>query len=164
MTTIHVDPTIIDKAMIVMVQPEREIIGVWKGRSRVDLYDFSGEWHEMSRAFARQEEGLWSRDDMLVKVASLVASADPNVRGLHAASEIAVSVESLCSSSLIRANRFGSVAWDGVNKLTGFAADGTEVCSARVEVGDLPSISQLLRDLLALLPRLAGVVMATDVR
>ncbi len=149
MATIRVPPEIVDKALAVLVDESRGALAVWKGRGRIDLHDVSGSWHETSFPYPRQEEGLWSRDDVLRFVAEALASATPPPPGAATlGAAVTIDVTQLCRAELVRATALGYALWQGAETVDVFAADGVHLRSVRVPAGDLLTMSLLMHDLL----------------
>ena len=67
-----------------------------------------------------------------------------------------VEVDRLAEARLVRAATFGYAIWNGSDNVDVFAPDGSQVCWARVDIADLPSISQLMVELLEFTQRLAA--------
>lgn len=149
--TIRVPPAIVDKALAVAIDEERGTIAVWKGRGRIDIYDLSGTWHEISHPYPRHEEGLWSRDDVMRFVAEALAGAEPPpIYKEVPESTVALDVAAVCRAQLIRATALGSAMWQGGESIDVYSASGSSLRSVRVPPSDLVTISQLMNDLLEL--------------
>jgi hypothetical protein len=157
MASIWVSPDVVDKAMIVVVHEAHSALAVWKGRSRIDVYDLAGEWHRIVQPYAPEEEGLWSRDDLLVSAAeTLVAAKPPTTVSPRPDPALHIDVDRLAGAWLVRAEPSGYALWNGAEDVDVFAPDGTHVCWAKVPSADVPHTSQLMVELLELTPRLAA--------
>ena len=151
MPTSQVSPEILDKALAVLVDDQRGVLAVWKGRGRIDLHDLAGGWHETSHPYPRDEEGMWSRDDILgLMTRALEAAEPPRVRVAALGQALRVDVTALCNASLVRATALGYALWDGQETIAVHRADGRELRRVRVPPGNLPTMSQLMLDLLEL--------------
>lgn len=151
MPTIQVPPDILDKALAVLVDDQRAVLAVWKGRGRIDLHDLAGSWHETSHPYPRDEEGMWSRDDILRLMAEALAAAEPpRVRVANSGLALRVEVGALCRAALVRATALGYALWDGQETIAVHGADGRELRTVRVPPGNLLTMSQLMLDLLEL--------------
>jgi hypothetical protein len=149
MPTIELPPDIVDKALVVVVDEQRSAIAVWKGRGRVDLHDAGGTWHETLHPYPRHEEGTWSRDDVLRYATGALSSASPPAPALPClGSSVNIEADALRSARLVRATALGYALWNGDDAIEVHAADGTHLRSFRVPTSDLPTISQLMLDLL----------------
>lgn len=149
MGTIEIPPDMVDKALAVLVDDARSVLAVWKGRGRVDLYDFTGTWHEVTHPYPRQEEGLWSRDDVLRSVAETLATAEPPPPiGVPLGATIKLELKELCQAQLVRATPLVYALWKGAETIDIYSRDGLQLRTVRVPTSDLPTISQLMHDIL----------------
>jgi len=159
MTEIWVAPGVIDRAMVVAFSASGHsggTLAVWKGRSRVDVYDPAGNWLATSRLGDEAEEGTWSRADAL-------AHAEDALRGVAAPmtmppplGAVLVDVDELGSARLVRANPGGYAIWGAGEDVDTYGADGTHLSWARAPWTDVPTASQSLLDLLQYSTRLAA--------
>ncbi|HLX88849.1 MAG TPA: hypothetical protein VKR22_10400 [Acidimicrobiales bacterium] len=149
MPVIRIPPEIVDKGLAVLVDEARSALAVWKGRGRIDLYDFSGTWHKTSHPYPREEEGLWSRDDVLGLIAEALASCDPPKKpAAPTGPTIRVDVDELSAAQLVRARPLAYALWNGRQSVEISSADGLRLRSVRVPAADLLTMSHLMHDIL----------------
>jgi hypothetical protein len=149
MATIRVPPEVVDRALAIVVDEDNATVAVWKGRSRVDIYGLDSAWHEVMRPYPLEEEGLWSRDEVVAKTVEALAehqrpaNAAP-VRGPMVEIDARVAER----AGLVRARRGGYAIWDGAGAVDVFADDGTLIRHVSVPDHDLLGASRLMADLL----------------
>ncbi|HXX90909.1 MAG TPA: hypothetical protein VEI83_11890 [Acidimicrobiales bacterium] len=157
MDGIWVAPDVIDKAMIVVVHEARCALAVWKGRSRIDVYDLAGAWHRIAQPYAPDEEGMWTRADLLAAArATIDSSGAPTRPGDRPETALYVEVAMLEAAQLIRADASGYALWTADESVDVYGADGAHLCWARIGALDVPTTSQLMVELLSFTARIAA--------
>lgn len=149
MSWISVPPEVIDRALAVLVDTRRGTVAVWKGRSRIDVYDLGGRWQQTLRPYPREEEGMWSRSDVLVEAERALADAVPLHRDQAAPEDgLRVDAQTLAAARLVRAFDAGYALWDGVDGVDVFSPDGRHLRWIHVDEHDVSTLSQRMIDLL----------------
>ena len=157
MGSVSVVPEIVDKALAVVVDERRGTLAVWKGRSRVDLHDLAGAWHDTVVASPVDDHGLWTRAEVLAfaRTALGAVPAAPVVSALDALDRRMLQAETadLQRAWLVRARPGGYALWNGTDVVDVFDAGGAHRRAVRVPPADLSTLAQLMLDLLALAHR-----------
>ena len=151
MGTVSVAPEIVDKALAVVIDERRATLAVWKGRSRIDLHDLTGSWHDTAVASPVDDHGLWTRAEVLtfartaLRAVPAPESVPPADRGL-----VQAETADLQRAWLVRARSSGYALWNGADVVDVFDDGGAHRRAVRVPPADLSTLAQLMLDLLAL--------------
>ncbi|HZU80877.1 MAG TPA: hypothetical protein VE991_13245 [Acidimicrobiales bacterium] len=152
MATIEVPPGILDRALAVVVDEPRRALAVWKGRSRIDLYGLDHSWHEVSRPYPLEEEGMWTREDVVSLAADLLARHDaPPSAAPVAGPMLKADADWLHHAVLVRARPTGYALWDGCDGIDAFSAEGRHLSHVHAPAADLARLSRLMVEMLDLL-------------
>ncbi|MHB8682415.1 MAG: hypothetical protein ACYDA2_10030 [Acidimicrobiales bacterium] len=147
---ISVPPEVIDRALAVVVDTQRGAVAVWKGRSRIDVYDLGGRWQQTSRPYPREEEGLWSRTDVLTQAQRALIDAAPLRREpADTGDGLRVDVEALGAARLVRASDCGYALWGGGDAVDVYSPDARHLRWIHVDEHDVSRLSQRMVDLLS---------------
>ena len=156
MGTIVIRPEIIDGALLVVVDPSRRSLAVWKGRRHIDLDDPSGRWHESVSLVPLDTDESWDRQAVIANASLALESTEPPAlsdHGHESQDAVVVDVDGLQASWLARAKPWAFALWDGGETVHVFNADGGHRRAVRVPPADLSTLSHLMLDLLALTRR-----------
>ncbi|HXW32444.1 MAG TPA: hypothetical protein VEJ21_05065 [Acidimicrobiales bacterium] len=157
MGTIVIRSEIIDGALVVVVDPSRRSLAVWKGRNRIDLHDPSGRWHESVSLLPLDTHESWDRQAAITSASQALESTEPPAlpEGDPASQDavVRVDVDALQASWLARAKPWAFALWDGGETVDVFNADGARRRAVTVPPADLSTLSHLMLDLLALTRR-----------
>lgn len=149
MPIIEVPPGIIDRALAVVVDEARAMLAVWKGRSRIDVYGLDRNWHQVVRPYALEEEGMWSREDIVAAAATLLGSFEPPADADAVDGPmLSVDLTRLREAGLVRARQSGYAIWDGNERVDVFTTGGHLDSQIHAPGADLAEISQLMTELL----------------
>ena len=160
MGTVSVAPEVVDKALAVVVDERRGTLAVWKGRSRIDLHDLAGGWHDTAIASTLDDHGAWTRPEVLGFARSALVAAPPLTADTRPAPEgpghhglIRAETADLHRAWLVRARPSGYALWNGADVVDVFDTHGSHRRAVRVPPADLFTLAQLMLDLLALARR-----------
>ena len=160
MGSVSVAPEVVDKALAVVVDARRGTLAVWKGRSRIDLHDLSGDWHDTAVASALDDHGAWTRPEVLGFARSALVAAPPVAAAAASVEDgpghhglIRAETADLQRAWLVRARPSGYALWNGADVVDVFDGHGSHRRAVRVPPADLLTLAQLMLDLLALARR-----------
>lgn len=154
MGVVSVAPEVVDKALALVVDERRGTLAVWRGRSRIDLHDLAGDWHDTAVASAVDDHGAWTRPEVLAFARTALTAAPPVADPDHPVRPmLRAETADLQRAWLVRARPSGYALWNGSDVVDVFDAGGAHRRAVRVPPADLSTLAQLMLDLLALARR-----------
>ena len=162
MGTVSVAPEVVDKALAVVVDERRATVAVWRGRSRIDLQDLSGTWHDTAQASPLDDHGSWTRAEVLAFAHRALGAVAPLASDPPADHPmLRCETADLQRAWLVRARPTGYALWNGADIVDVFDHEGDHRRAVRVPPADLSTLAQLMLDLVALAGRAHDVPAAT---
>jgi hypothetical protein len=154
MGAVSVAPEVVDKALAVVVDERGGTVAVWRGRSRIDLHDLSGTWHDTAIASPLDDHGAWTRAEVLAFAHRALAAVPPLAPDPSTERpRLRVETADLRRAWLVRARPTGYALWNGADVVDVFDREGTHRRAVRVPPADLSTLAQLMLDLVALAGR-----------
>ncbi|MDE3085775.1 MAG: hypothetical protein KGJ77_03325 [Acidobacteriota bacterium] len=157
-----VAPEVVDKALAVVVDERRATVAVWRGRSRIELHDLAGTRHDTAVASPLDDQGSWTRAEVLAFAHRALGAVVPIAPGPPAGHPmLQVETADLQRAWLVRARPTGYALWNGADVVDVFDHEGAHRRAVRVPPADLSTLAQLMLDLVALAGRARDVPAAT---